>query len=207
MTITTTASAAPAAPILYMRMWVPIWAEHDADYAPWFVGHTDGAALSDARLLAVLTQGVAAGKIALGTVDSTDAFHDHLEASGYVAGTTWGDGTAFVAPLPLDPPVAANDAQWHTACPRCGGDLYVTHVTLVDTGQRNHPNTRLCGDGFEIPDSFTLSDASTENEQVLCRSCWKRFWLSDLAIDNDPATIRAIGERRWVRAGTKGGAE
>lgn len=77
--------------------------------------------------------------------------------------------------------------QWQTTCPVCRvkGSLVVISAVLAATGEMIEPNSRLDPDGFGIDPSLNPDgkDFSTEDEEVRCSSCGRKFDLSDLEIE------------------------
>ena len=73
--------------------------------------------------------------------------------------------------------------QFKTKCTHCGevGELFVTKVTVVESGKKLEINTALRPDGFEFdPNDDLIRSASTEDEEVTCRACMTVIPLSEL---------------------------
>jgi hypothetical protein len=75
------------------------------------------------------------------------------------------------------------DNQFKTTCPHCGegGELFVTKVTLIQSGNVLPMYVPLQGDGFVFdPNDINIRDWSTTDEEVTCRACGTKMPLSEL---------------------------
>jgi len=78
--------------------------------------------------------------------------------------------------------------QWLSKCPVCLGQMYVTEVTLRDTGSRMLTWGKLDEEGFDVrPDNWRflqgeLTPGDTRNERAECANCGRKWPLADLRL-------------------------
>ena len=73
--------------------------------------------------------------------------------------------------------------DYKECCPHCGegGEMFVTKITMVQTGRTLEIHTKLLPDGFEFdPNDNTIRDHSTTDEKVTCEACGIVMDLTEL---------------------------